>query len=237
MSKDKENIEKENQEIETPTNDTDNTADIVDQKAEENSDTDTSESQEENENVTSKETTEQDNNQENKKEDKKAKKGFFSKGKSKLDEAKEELETANYKIAEINDKYLRLYSEFDNFRKRTIKEKSDIYKTAGEDVILSIISIVDDFERALKNTEDNEENKAHREGLELIFNKFKKILENKNVIEIDAMGKEFDTDLHEAITQIPAPSEDMKDKVIDVVEKGYTMNDKVIRFAKVVTGM
>jgi len=206
----------------------------VEQKSDKTEDTATDEIQEveAEEKIVAEEITE-----ENSKDDKKAKKGFFSKGKSKLDEAKEELEKANYKIAEINDKYLRLYSEFDNFRKRTIKEKSDIYKTAGEDVILSIISIVDDFERALKNTEDNDENKAHREGLELIFNKFNKILENKNVIEIDAMGKEFDTDLHEAITQIPAPSEDMKDKVIDVVEKGYTMNDKVIRFAKVVTGM
>ncbi|OYT10493.1 MAG: nucleotide exchange factor GrpE [Bacteroidetes bacterium 4572_112] len=206
----------------------------MEQKSDKTEDTATDEIQEveAEEKIVAEEITE-----ENSKDDKKAKKGFFSKGKSKLDEAKEELEKANYKIAEINDKYLRLYSEFDNFRKRTIKEKSDIYKTAGEDVILSIISIVDDFERALKNTEDNDENKAHREGLELIFNKFNKILENKNVIEIDAMGKEFDTDLHEAITQIPAPSEDMKDKVIDVVEKGYTMNDKVIRFAKVVTGM
>ena len=234
MSKDKENIAKDNQEVETAVNDTDNTAEKVEQKSDKTEDTATDEIQEveAEEEIVAEEITE-----ENSKDDKKAKKGFFSKGKSKLDEAKEELEKANYKIAEINDKYLRLYSEFDNFRKRTIKEKSDIYKTAGEDVILSIISIVDDFERALKNTEDNDENKAHREGLELIFNKFNKILENKNVIEIDAMGKEFDTDLHEAITQIPSPSEDMKDKVIDVVEKGYTMNDKVIRFAKVVTGM
>lgn len=170
---------------------------------------------------------------------KKSKKSIFTKSKKdKADEpeAKSELELANEKIAEINDKYLRLYSEFDNYRKRTIKEKSDIYKTAGEDVIVSIISIIDDFERALANIEDNDDNKAHREGLELIANKFIKILEQKNVKEIKAIGEKFDTDIHEAITNIPAPSDDMKGKVIDAVEKGYTMNDKVIRFAKVVVG-
>lgn len=158
------------------------------------------------------------------------------KKKSKEDILTEELIEAKEKISEINDKYLRLYSEFDNFRKRTMKEKVELYKTAGEDVIISIIGIVDDFERALKATDMSEENKAHREGIELIYNKFKKILEQKGVKEIEAVGTEFDTDLHEALTNIPAPTEDMKGKVIDVIEKGYTMNSKVIRFAKVVVG-
>ncbi len=166
----------------------------------------------------------------------KSRKKTKSKKKSKEEILAEELMEAKEKIAEINDKYLRLYSEFDNFRKRTMKEKAELFKTAGEDVIVSIISIVDDFERALKATENNEENKAHREGIELIYNKFKKILEQKGVKEIEAIGKDFDTDLHEALTKIPAPSEDMKGKVVDAIEKGYTMNDKVIRFAKVVVG-
>jgi molecular chaperone GrpE len=166
----------------------------------------------------------------------KSKKKGRTKKKSKEEILSEELIEAKEKIAEINDKYLRLYSEFDNFRKRTMKEKAELYKTAGEDVIISIISIVDDFERALKATEPTEENKAHREGIELIYNRFKKILEQKNVKEIEAVGTEFDTDLHEALTKIPAPTDDMKGKVIDVIEKGYSMNDKVIRFAKVVVG-
>jgi molecular chaperone GrpE len=157
--------------------------------------------------------------------------------KTKEAELEEELIETKEKLAEINDKYLRLYSEFDNFRKRTIKEKSDIYKTAGEDVIISIISVVDDFERALKaTTEATEDNKAHREGLELIYNRFLNILSQKNVKEIECIGKDFDTDLHEAFTKMPAPTEEMKAKVLDVIEKGYTMNDKVIRFAKVVVG-
>jgi len=232
MKKDKGNTEKENKDIKIEVENTDNTSEKVEQKSENIEETDNTESMQD-EDI---EEVKIEEIEEVKEEKKKAKKGFFSKGNSKEDELKESLEVANTKIAEINDKYLRLYSEFDNFRKRTIKEKSDIYKTAGEDVIISIISIIDDFERALQNTEDTEENKAHREGMELIFNKFKKILENKNVKEIEAHGKEFDTDLHEAITQIPAPNEDMVGKVVDVIEKGYHMNDKVIRFAKVVTG-
>ncbi len=171
-----------------------------------------------------------------KKAEKKSKKYGRGKKQSKEDKLKEELKESQEKIAELNDKYLRLYSEFDNYRKRTIKEKADIYKTAGEDVILSIISIIDDFERALKATADTEENRAHREGMELIYNKFKKALEQKGVEEIKAIGEIFDTDLHEALTKVPAPSEDLKSKVLDVIEKGYTMNDKVIRFAKVVVG-
>jgi len=168
--------------------------------------------------------------------DSKQKKKKRVKKKTKEEVLTEELTEAKEKISEINDKYLRLYSEFDNFRKRTMKEKAELFKTAGEDVIVSIISIVDDFERALKATDNSDENKTHREGIELIYNKFKKILEQKGVKEIEAIGTEFDTDLHEALTKIPSPTEDMKGKVINVIEKGYTMNDKVIRFAKVVVG-
>ena len=216
---------------------TDNIAKESDQKADENVVSEEINTEEVTDEVQEVEAVEEENTPEDEKKSKKSsKKGFFNLGNNKEDELTEQLDAANVKVSEINDKYLRLYSEFDNFRKRTIKEKSDIYKTAGEDVIISIISMVDDFERALQNTEDNEENKAHREGLELIYNKFKKILENKNVKEIEAKGKEFDTDLHEAITQIPAPTDDLKGKVVDVIERGYMMNDKVIRFSKVVTG-
>jgi molecular chaperone GrpE len=174
--------------------------------------------------------------QKSEKTEKPSKKSSRLKKKSKEDILSEELIEAKEKMAEINDKYLRLYSEFDNFRKRTMKEKAELYKTAGEDVIINIISIVDDFERALKATDDSEENKAHKEGLSLIFNKFKRVLEQKGVKEMEATGTDFDTDLHEALTKIPAPTADLKGKVVDVIEKGYTMNEKVIRFAKVVVG-
>lgn len=164
----------------------------------------------------------------------KKKKSIF-KG-NKESELKESLTEEKAKNVELNDKFLRLYSEFDNFRKRTIKEKSDLYKTAAEDVIVSLLSINDDFERALKAIGTDEENKVHREGVELIFNKFSGVLKQKGVEEIAALGEDFNTDSHEALTKIPAPTADLKGKVVDVLEKGYKLNGKVIRFAKVVIG-
>jgi len=142
------------------------------------------------------------------------------------------------KYNEINDKYLRLSAEYDNFRKRSLKEKMDLIKTAGEDILLNILPVMDNFERALKSINNNlsDEGKAIIEGVELIYNKFKEFLQQRGVKEIDAIGKVFDTDLHEAITKIPVEQEDMKGKVIDVLEKGYMMHDKVIRFSKVVIG-
>jgi molecular chaperone GrpE len=151
-------------------------------------------------------------------------------------ELKQALEEEKIKVAELNDKFLRLYSEFDNFRKRTNKEKLDLYKTAGEDVIVSMLPILDDFERALKHISETEENKVHREGVELIYNKFSNILKQKGVELMDANGNEFNTDLHEALTKIPAPTPELKGKVVDVLENGYLLNGKVIRFAKVVVG-
>lgn len=144
----------------------------------------------------------------------------------------EELEN---KQRELNDKYLRLYSEFDNFRKRTMKEKADLSKYAGEKTVKAILPILDDFERAIQSLESSEADNAH-EGVSLIFNKLSGVLEKEGLKPIDAMGKEFDTDFHEAITQIPAPEKSLKGKVVDVVEKGYELNGKVIRFAKVVVG-
>ena len=150
--------------------------------------------------------------------------------------ADEKLQEMGEKLDELNDKYLRLFSEFDNFRKRTQKEKLELYKTASEDVMVALLPVLDDFERALKVSEENETDATHMEGIELIYNKFRKTLEQKGLECMESQGKEFDTDYHEAITNIPAPSDDMKGKVVDVIEKGYKLNDKVIRFAKVVVG-
>lgn len=147
-------------------------------------------------------------------------------------------ETIDYdaKIAELNDKYLRLYSEFDNYRKRTIKEKSDIIRSAGEDVFKAIIPAIDDFERAIKANETVTEVEPIKEGMNLIYHKFKNTCLSKGLEPMECIGKPFDADIMEAITHIPAPTEDMKGKVIDDVEKGYKLGDKVIRFAKVVVG-
>jgi len=154
----------------------------------------------------------------------------------KEEELKSKIEELEASVEELNDKYLRLYSEFDNYRKRTVKEKAELYKTAAEDTVLSILPVVDDFERALKAADDSEDGAAHKEGIELIYNKLVGILKNKGVEPIDEKEVDFDLDIHEAITKIPAPSEDLKNKVVDVVEKGYKLNGKVIRFAKVVIG-
>ncbi len=145
----------------------------------------------------------------------------------------EELEA---KYNELNDKLLRLTAEFDNYRKRTLKEKADLIKTAGEDIIVNILPVLDNFERALKASEDAKDVKAIREGIELIYNNFKDFLKQRGLKEIEAVEQELDTDKHEAITKIPAPKEELKGKIVDVVEKGYSLNDKVIRFAKVVVG-
>lgn len=150
--------------------------------------------------------------------------------------AAELVEEEKIKYAELNDKYLRLFSEFDNFRKRTIKERMELTKTASQDVIMAMLPVVDDFERAIQAFDDTKEDKSLKEGVHLIYNKFKSTLNAKGVECMESKGKDFDTDFHEALTQIPAPSKDLKGKVIDVIEKGYTMNGKVIRFAKVVVG-
>ncbi|MBC6366512.1 nucleotide exchange factor GrpE [Algoriphagus sp. AK58] len=140
-------------------------------------------------------------------------------------------------VAELKDKYLRLYSDFENFRKRTAKERIDLIKTASEDVLKELIPVVDDFERAFKASENETDAAKIREGNQLIFHKLLRILESKGLKSMDDLvGKPFDADTQEAITQIPAPSEDLKGAVIDVVEKGYVLGEKVVRYAKVVTG-
>ena len=148
---------------------------------------------------------------------------------------KKALEEEKAKFAELNDKYLRLFSEFDNHRKRTAKEKLDLMATASENVIKDILPVLDDFERALQNMEKNG-NEADLQGVTLIFNKLKDTLKKKGLEEIEAMNADFNTDEHEALTMIPAPEEDKKGKVLDVIQKGYKLNGKVIRFARVVVG-
>lgn len=140
-------------------------------------------------------------------------------------------------VADLKDKYLRLYSDFENFRKRTAKERIDLIKTASEDVLKELIPVVDDFERAFKASEGESDPVKIREGNQLIFHKLVRVLESKGLkVMEDLTGKPFNSDTQEAITQIPAPSEEMKGMVIDVVEKGYTLGEKVVRYAKVVTG-
>jgi molecular chaperone GrpE len=143
-----------------------------------------------------------------------------------------EAEKLAIEVAELKDKYLRLYSEFDNFRKRTAKEKIDLIQTASEGVIVDLLSVVDDFERAKANAKEGEIS----DGIELIFNKLTSTLQNKGLVEMNAKGEVFNADLHDCITQFPAPTEAEKGKVVEVVEKGYLLKEKVIRFAKVVVG-
>lgn len=140
------------------------------------------------------------------------------------------------KVDELNDKYLRLYSEFDNFRKRTAKEKIELIQSASENAFKIMLPIVDDFDRAIKSNSDITDAKVISDGVNLIYNKFKSTLSQKGLEEMKAIGEPFNTDLHEAITNVPAPSEDLKGKVIEELEKGYMLNGKVIRFAKVVIG-
>ncbi|MES2138970.1 MAG: nucleotide exchange factor GrpE [Bacteroidota bacterium] len=140
------------------------------------------------------------------------------------------------KIDELNDKYLRLYSEFDNFRKRTAKEKIELIQSASENAFKIMLPIVDDFDRAIKSNSDLTDAKVISDGVNLIYNKFKSTLSQKGLEEMKTIGELFNTDLHEAITNAPAPSDDLKGKVIEELEKGYMLNGKVIRFAKVVIG-
>ena len=140
------------------------------------------------------------------------------------------------KLAEMQDRYLRLSAEFDNYRKRTLKEKIDLTKTAAESVLLKLLPVLDDFERGVKLMDTAKDCNAMKEGIDLIYSKFRSFLDQNGVKEIEAINKEFDVDLHDAVTKVPAAGKAMKGKVVDVLEKGYILNDKVIRFSKVVVG-
>ncbi len=146
------------------------------------------------------------------------------------------VEKLKAELQESKDKYLRLAAEFDNFKRRNAKERVELIQTAGRDVITDLLDILDDFERAQKQFETDEDITHVKEGLTLIFNKLRNKLQSKGLKPMEAIGKDFNTDLHEAITEIPAPSEDLKGKVIDEVVRGYYLNDKIIRHAKVVVG-
>ncbi len=154
---------------------------------------------------------------------------------SSVEESTEEA-GAEEKYNELNNKYLRLYSDFENFRKRTAKERLEMFDSAGADTITKLLPIMDDFERAIANNEKTEDVAALKEGFSLIYNKLKNTFTQLGVQEMEAIGTEFNTDKHEALTNIPAPSDDLKGKVVDVAEKGYVMKEKVIRFAKVIVG-
>jgi molecular chaperone GrpE len=154
-----------------------------------------------------------------------------------LNDEEQKKDTWEAKFNDINDRYLRLYSEFDNYKKRTSKERIEFAKTAAADIFAAILPVLDDFDRASKATEQPGATlESVKEGMQLVHQKLKSILVSKGLEEMDAQGQIFDADLHEAITQIPAPSDDLKGKVLDQVEKGYALNGKVIRYAKVVVG-
>jgi len=145
-------------------------------------------------------------------------------------------ETLQQQVAEANDKYARLFAEFDNYKKRTSKERVELIQTAGQRIITKLLPVLDDFDRALAAMSTAQDVESVKTGVELVSSKFRKLLEQEGLKEMDVLGQPFDADFQEAITAVPAPSEDLKNKVIDVVEKGYALNDKVIRFAKVVIG-
>ena len=156
--------------------------------------------------------------------------------KSEEEQKADQVEELTAKLQEITDKYMRLSAEFDNYRKRTLKEKMELIKSAGEKILVNVLPVMDNFERALKSVDESSDIDGVKEGIHLIHANFKDFMAQQGVKEIEATNLDFNTDLHEAITKIPAPSKKMKGKVVDCVEKGYFLNDKVIRFSKVVVG-
>ncbi len=147
-----------------------------------------------------------------------------------------ELDELQVKFANLNDTYLRSRAEFDNYRKRTLAEKAELIKNGGEKVLVNILPVIDDFERGLEAVGKAEDVAGVKEGMELVYNKMQNFLKQNGITVMETEGKAFDTDQHEAITMIPAPTEELKGKVVDCIQKGYYLNDKVIRYAKVVVG-
>lgn len=184
--------------------------------------------------VTSEEPIQENTENQEEEKSKKKRKPLFGQKNAKEEELKKQLEEEKVKYAELNDRFLRLYSEFDNYKKRTSKEKLDLLATASEKVIVNLLPVVDDFERAMVANEKSEDLAAIKEGFNLIYNKLLQMMKRFDVEEIQAKGEEFNTDFHEAITHFPAQNEEDKGKVMDVTEKGYKIKDKVIRYAKVV---
>lgn len=149
---------------------------------------------------------------------------------------KKDTEEMANKLIEMNDKYLRLSAEFDNYRKRTLKEKMDLTKMGGENVLLKILPVVDNLERAIQSIRETSDIEAVKHGIELIYSNFREFLKQSGIQEIDCLNQEFNSDIHEAMTKIPVPDPEQKGKVVDVIEKGYYLHDRVIRFARVVVG-
>ena len=172
-------------------------------------------------------------------EEKKEKKGFLKKDpkKEKIAELEKKVAELENQVAKDKDDYIRLMAEFDNFRRRTSQEKLELVSVASMDTIKGLLPVLDDCERAMAVLKDSADSEATKEGTELIYHKLLAYLQGKGLAVIDAAGKEFDTDLHEAVAQFPVQDEDKKGKVFDVVQTGYTLNGKVIRFAKVVVGI
>ena len=172
-------------------------------------------------------------------QEKKEKKGFMKKDpkKEKIAELEKKVEELENQVAKDKDDYIRLMAEFDNFRRRTSQEKLELVSVAAMDTIKGLLPVLDDCERALKVLKESNDSEAAKEGTELIYHKLLAYLQGKGLAIIDAAGKEFDTDLHEAVAQFPVQEDDKKGKVFDVVQTGYTLNGKVIRFAKVVVGI
>jgi molecular chaperone GrpE len=148
----------------------------------------------------------------------------------------EKLKKLEGEVAEMKEKYLRLFAEFDNYKKRTIREKVDMMKTAAQDTLSALLPVLDDFDRAKKNAEDESSQEPFSEGVLLVYNKLYSTLKQKGLEPMETDGEAFNPDFHEAITEIPAPTEELKGKVVDTVEKGYQLNDRIIRHAKVVVG-
>lgn len=156
--------------------------------------------------------------------------------KNKLTELQEQLDQVQQELSEAKDKYIRLYAEFDNYKKRTIKERLDLISTASRETISSLLPVIDDFDRAKKSADDENSAETFSEGVLLVYNKFKSLLQARGLKAMESTGAAFDPDFHEALTEIPAPSVELKGKVLDTVENGYLLNDKIIRHAKVVVG-
>lgn len=146
------------------------------------------------------------------------------------------VEKLENELAEYKDKYLRLVAEFDNYKKRTARERIELIQTAGREIIVSLLDVLDDFDRAMQQMDQAKDVSALKEGIQLIYNKFKSILQSKGLREMETLHAHFDPELHEAISEVPAPDEQLKGKVLDNVQKGYLLNDKIIRHAKVVVG-
>lgn len=158
------------------------------------------------------------------------------KKKAKKLSSKEQIKELETQLGEAKDKYLRLFAEFDNYKKRTLKEKLELMRTASQDVLNKMLPVLDDFDRAKKSADDDSSSEQFSDGVKLVYEKIHSTLSAQGLKAMESTGEDFDPELHEAITEIPAPNEDMKGKVIDTIEKGYYLNEKIIRYAKVVVG-